>query len=49
LTLQWKLGLVALVVKLTLLQLRRPKLHALQGAILLASLAVVWLGLELVA
>lgn len=47
-TLQWKLGLVALVVALTLLHLRRPKLYALQGAILLASLVIVWLGLELV-
>ena len=47
LTLQWKLALVALVVALTLLHLRRPKLHALQGAILLASLVIVWLGLEL--
>jgi hypothetical protein len=28
--------------------LRRPKLHRLQAAILLASLAIVWLGLELV-
>lgn len=46
-TLQSKLGLVALVVGLTLLHLRRPKLHALQGAILLASLVIVWLGLEL--
>lgn len=46
-TLQWKLGLVALVVALTLLHLRRPKLHALQGAILLASLVIVWIGLEL--
>jgi uncharacterized membrane protein len=46
-TLQWKLGLVALVVGLTLLHLRRPKLHVLQGAILLVSLVVVWLGLEL--
>jgi uncharacterized membrane protein len=36
-----------LVVGLTLLHLRLPKLHALQGAILLASLAIVWLGLEL--
>ncbi len=25
----------------------RPRLHALQAAILLASLAIVWLGLEL--
>ncbi|HMI81372.1 MAG TPA: hypothetical protein VK480_06245 [Solirubrobacterales bacterium] len=48
-TLQWKLGLVAAVVGLTLLHLRWPKLHALQAAILLASLAIVWLGLELVA
>lgn len=46
-TLQWKLGLVVLVIALTLLHLRRPKLHALQGAILLASLVIVWLGLEL--
>jgi uncharacterized membrane protein len=46
-TLQWKLGLVALVISLTLLHLRWPKLHALQGAILLASLVIVWLGLEL--
>jgi uncharacterized membrane protein len=46
-TLQVKLALVGLVVLLTLLHLRRPRLHALQGAILLASLAIVWLGLEL--
>ncbi|HEX5984661.1 MAG TPA: hypothetical protein VFY69_10680 [Solirubrobacterales bacterium] len=46
-TLQWKLGLVALVIGLALLHLRYPKLHALQGAVLLASLAIVWLGLEL--
>ncbi|MEX2106872.1 MAG: hypothetical protein WD810_08245 [Solirubrobacterales bacterium] len=48
-TLQWKLGLVGLVIALTLVHLRRPKLHALQAAILLVSLAIVWLGLELVA
>lgn len=47
-TLQWKLALVALVIALTLVHLRRPKLHALQGAILLGSLVIVWLGLELV-
>lgn len=47
-TLQWKLGLVGLVVALTAAHLRWPRLHALQGAILLASLAIVWLGLELV-
>src|SRR5215213_10241104 len=47
-TLQWKLGLVAAVIVLTIVHLRRPKLPALQAAILLASLAIVWLGLELV-
>jgi putative copper export protein len=30
-TLQWKLGFVGLVVALTLVHLRRPKWHALQG------------------
>ncbi len=47
-TLQWKLGFVGLMIGLTVLHLRKPNLHALQGAILLASLVVVWLGLELV-
>ncbi|HEU5061811.1 MAG TPA: hypothetical protein VFT79_01515 [Solirubrobacterales bacterium] len=47
-TLQWKLGLVALVIGLVLLHLRYPKLHALHGAILLTSLVIVWLGLELI-
>lgn len=46
-TLQWKFGLVGLVIALTLLHLRRPRLHALQAAILLASLGIVWLGLNL--
>ncbi|MBS1844684.1 MAG: hypothetical protein JST53_09735 [Actinobacteria bacterium] len=46
-TLRWKLALVALVIVLALSHLRYPKLHALQGAILLASLVIVWLGLEL--
>jgi uncharacterized membrane protein len=46
-TLHWKLGLVGLVVLLTVLHLRWPRFHALQGAILLASLVIVWLGLEL--
>jgi uncharacterized membrane protein len=46
-TLRWKLVLVGLVVFLTALHLRLPKLHALQAAILVASLAIVWLGLEL--
>ncbi len=46
-TLRWKLVLVGLVVALALLHLRWPKLHALQGAILLVSLLIVWLGLDL--
>lgn len=45
--LQWKLALVGGVIGLTIVHLRRPKLHALQGAILGLSLLVVWLGLEL--
>mgnify|MGYP001125754604 CR=1 FL=1 len=46
-TLQWKLALVALVIVLVLVHLRWSKLHALQGAILIASLVIVWLGLRL--
>lgn len=46
-TLQWKLALVALVIVLALVHLRWPRLHALQGGILVASLVIVWLGLEL--
>jgi putative copper export protein len=46
-TLQVKLGLVVLVVALSLLHLRRPRLHALQAAILIASLIIVWLGVDL--
>jgi putative copper export protein len=46
-TLQVKLGLVGLVVALSLLHLRRPRLHVLQAAILIVSLVIVWLGLDL--
>jgi putative copper export protein len=46
-TLQLKLGVVALVVALAALHLYRPRVHQLSAAILLASLVVVWLGLEL--
>jgi uncharacterized membrane protein len=46
-TLQLKLGLVAVVMALAALHLRWPRLHALQAAILLASLLIVWLGLNL--
>lgn len=48
-TLQWKLALVGAVIGLTIVHLRRPKLHALQAAILALSLLVVWLGLDLAA
>jgi uncharacterized membrane protein len=46
-TLQWKLALVGVVIGLTIVHLRKPKLHALQAAILGVSLVIVWLGLEL--
>lgn len=44
-TLQVKLGLVVLVAVLIAAHLRRPELHVLDGAILLVSLAIVWLGI----
>jgi uncharacterized membrane protein len=44
-TLQVKLGLVALVVVLIGLHLRRPQWHALDAATFLTSLAIVWLGI----
>ena len=47
-TLQWKLALVGAVIGLTIFHLRKPKLHALQAAILVLTLVIVWLGLELV-
>lgn len=43
--LQVKLGLVVLVVALIALHMRRPAWHALDGAIFLVSLAIVWLGI----
>jgi len=46
-TLQLKLGLVALVIALTLVHLRYPRLHALQGAVFVVSLVIVWLGASL--
>lgn len=42
-----KLTLVALVGVLVVWHMRRPQLHALEGLIFLASLAIVWLGLTL--
>ncbi|HSO97408.1 MAG TPA: hypothetical protein VLP43_00520 [Solirubrobacteraceae bacterium] len=44
-TLQVKLGLVVLVGVLIGAHMRRPDLHVLDGAILLVSLAIVWLGI----
>lgn len=46
-TLQAKLGCVALVAALVVWHMRRPSLHALEGAIFVVSLAIVWLGLTL--
>jgi uncharacterized membrane protein len=46
-TLQVKLGLVVLVGVLVGAHLRRPTNHALDGAIFLVSLAIVWLGVAL--
>jgi hypothetical protein len=44
-TLHVKLGLVVLVGVLVGAHLRRPTNHALDGAIFLVSLAIVWLGI----
>jgi putative copper export protein len=44
-TLQVKLGLVVLVVVLIAAHMRRPEWHALDAAIFLVSLAIVWLGI----
>ena len=46
-TLQVKLGLVALVALLIAAHLRWPEQHALDGAIFLVSLAIVWLGVAI--
>ena len=42
--LQVKLALVALAAVLVVVHMRRPQAHALEGAIFLVSLAIVWLG-----
>jgi uncharacterized membrane protein len=44
-TLQVKVGLVALVAVLIGVHMRRPEPHALDGAIFIVSLAIVWLGI----
>ena len=45
--LQAKLALVVAVAGLIVWHARRPQLHALAGAILAASLAIVWLAVQL--
>ncbi len=46
-TFEAKLGLVALIGVLLVWHARRPALHALEAAVFLLSLAVVWIGLYL--
>ena len=46
-TLHLKLGLVALAAALIVWHMRRPAWRALDGAIFIVSLAVVWLGVTL--
>jgi putative copper export protein len=42
-----KLALVALAILLVVVHMRRPQWHALEGAIFLVSLVIVWLGVDL--
>jgi uncharacterized membrane protein len=46
-TLQIKLTLIGVLIALTLVHLRFPRTHALQGVIFLITLAVVWFGVDL--
>jgi uncharacterized membrane protein len=46
-TLHLKLALVFAVAALVVWHMRRPQLHALEGAIFIGSLAIVWLGVSL--
>ena len=45
--LQAKLTLVAIVAGLVVWHIRRPTNHAIEGAIFVLSLVIVWLGLSL--
>jgi uncharacterized membrane protein len=45
--LQAKLALVAVVGALVVWHVRRPTQHAIEGAIFVLSLVIVWLGLSL--
>jgi uncharacterized membrane protein len=42
-----KLALVGVVAVLVVWHMRRPRWHAIEGAIFLISLAIVWLGVSL--
>ncbi len=42
-----KLALVGVVAVLVLAHIRRPTMHAFEGAIFLVSLAIVWLGVAI--
>ena len=44
-TLQVKIGLVALVVILIAVHMRRPQAHVLDGLVFALSVAIVWLGI----
>ena len=46
-TLHIKLAFVVLVAALVVWHMRRPQLHALEGATFVGSLAIVWLGVLL--
>ncbi len=46
-TFQAKLGLVVLLAALIFAHMRKPEAHAIDAAVFLASLAIVWLGLYL--
>jgi uncharacterized membrane protein len=46
-TLHVKLALVAVVAGLIVWHMRRPQMHALEGAIFLGSLGIAWLGVSL--
>jgi uncharacterized membrane protein len=46
-TLQAKIGLLGVVLVLAVAHLRWPRAHALQAAILLATLTIVFLGVDL--
>lgn len=46
-TLQLKLWLIGALIALTVAHQWMPRLHALQAAIFLLTLAIVWLGLDL--